>query len=109
MGAASFAHINIAPYVEVDIRGWPLWGDADAVISTFYFAPPREFHEKIVVRKEMTPIDCSTTGCHPSLVNPVLDVPDVLEFSPAFLGVVNVNRRECNVPFGDCEKGYWNP
>jgi len=82
----------------------PLRGDADAMITPGVFAPPRKLHKELVVREERAVIGCTASGKHSSLINPILDIPDVPELIPAGLGVVNIHRWQCDVPMSDQPK-----
>jgi hypothetical protein len=108
IGAAAFAVINIAVGIKVDVRIGPLWGYVDAV-RTHVFAPPRDFHKKIIVRKQEAVIDCASAGLHPSLVYPVLDIPDIPELFPSIFGVMNGYGRKCNIPVANSQIHTWNP
>lgn len=92
ISAAAFAEINVAVRIEVDVRIWPLRGYVDAVGANV-FAPPGYFHEKIIIRKQKSVIDCASPGLHPSLVYPVLDIPDVPKFLLTNFGVVKGYSR----------------
>lgn len=58
-------------------------------MGTNVFAPPRDFHKKILIRKQEAFVDCASAGLHPSLVYSVLDNPSVLEFLLSVFGVVD--------------------
>ncbi|MNV97315.1 hypothetical protein D3C71_1924200 [compost metagenome] len=104
----AFAVINVAIGIEVDVCIGPLRGYVDAV-GTNVFTPPRDFHKKIIIRKQEAIIDCASAGLHPSLVYPVLDIPDVPEFLPSIFGVVNGYGRKCNIPVANGQIYQWNP
>lgn len=74
--AAAFTVINIAVSIEIDVRIRPLRGYVDAM-GTNVFAPPGDFHKKNIIRKQEAVIYCASAWLHPSLVYPILHIPDV--------------------------------
>jgi hypothetical protein len=80
--------INIAIGIKVDVRIGPFRGYIDAVSETL-IVPPRNLHEKLLIRKKKPIIPCTAAGGEISLVNPVLHIPDEPQFIHAVLGVMD--------------------